>query len=622
MRKTTFMIDPKCSVSLSAIVARKERNMGFSSAARAAGFEPTDPNIIQETDLVPVILSATDADALLDQLPDLTDTESVESITKNVSYAGVAGSRRSSLASLASGTPAILSAHVGANTLAALMTNPQVERMQTKKESKLHLPTALPDIRLLLAATGERAVPETGREVMIGVVDSGFDLSHPMFRDAQGRLRVDGLLDQTSGNRAYSHAELERGWANGRRGPGADNNGHGTHVATIAGGSRFQDIEGVAPEARFLLVKTNFRDTDSAVFWIFQKAGTRACVVNLSLGHHFGAHDGTDLEERFHRQITGPGKIIVVSAGNERTDNLHVGSRFAPGQVQEVQFDVGRQQNRAPFLALTFWYSQLDQFEFSLLTPSGQTLPFPAINSTDNYQSSGLDIEVSLRPYAWSNSIQAQVALSFKSVNARDRDLRGWRIRMRCVTAVIGRLDGWLHNSGFGSFRDHSMIERARTIGLAATGDGCIAVASHVTQTRWTGDLGVAEDTRAVLERSSDFSSQGPTRDGRWKPDISAPGQYLTAALADGSEMADWDERASVQQRLLTIEGTSMAAPMVSGAIALLLQRKPNLTVEQIRTLMGKTARRDAHTGPGQWNPSYGFGKIDVAEAVNQIDSV
>ena len=62
----------------------------------------------------------------------------------------------------------------------------------------------------------------------------------------------------------------------------------------------------MAPAARFLLVKTDFINTDAAVSWTFRKAGPRPCVVNMSLGHHFGAHDGTDQEERLHRTLIGP----------------------------------------------------------------------------------------------------------------------------------------------------------------------------------------------------------------------------------------------------------------------------------------------------------------------------
>ena len=90
---------------------------------------------------------------------------------------------------------------------------------------------------------------------------------------------------------------------------------------------------GIAPEgARFLLVKTNFLDTDrEAASWAFSKAKNRPCVINMSFGAPLqGAHDGSDVEERLHEALVGPGKLIVISAGNERHDAIHIGGLFFP----------------------------------------------------------------------------------------------------------------------------------------------------------------------------------------------------------------------------------------------------------------------------------------------------
>jgi subtilisin family serine protease len=190
---------------------------------------------------------------------------------------------------------------------------------------------------------------------------------------------------------------------------------------------------------------------------------------------------------------------------------------------------------------------------------------------------------------------------------------------MTCKQAVVGRLDGWFHNSGFAEFRPHPLLETHRTIGLAATGEGCLAVASHVTRSDWDSDAGPQTDPQVVKGRTSSFSSLGPTRDGREKPDFSAPGQYVTAALANDSESAGDEARAHSLNRLLTIEGTSMATPVVTGIVALLLQKKPALTLAQAREALKATARRDLHTGPASWDPAYGFGKVDVAAALNRI---
>jgi subtilisin family serine protease len=489
----------------------------------------------------------------------------------------------------------------------------EVVRVQTKKKSRLHLEAALPEARVM-AAAGARLVAETGAGVVIGIVDSGFDLSHPMFRDAQGRLRVDALLDQETG-REFTTAQLEQGWANGSN-PGADEDGHGTHVASIAGGSRFQGREGVAPEARFVLVKTDFVNTDTAVSFIFQKAGTRPCVVNMSLGHHFGAHDGSDAEERFHDAASGPGRIIVLSAGNEATDRIHLGGRFSRNQTRGALFDFFRQPDGPPFVAVTAWYDRGDIFEGALVRPNGQSLAIPAVGAAgQRFSSQTLRIDLSRRNFAFNNLVQVQIQIEFLR-NPPASQARNWGLRFVCRRAIVGRLDAWFHNSGFAEFRPATLVEAARTVGLAATGKSSIAVASYVSKNEWDADDGHQVAPGSVPGRISSFSSLGPTRDGREKPDIAAPGEFLTAALAAGSASAGDDERADNANRVLTIEGTSMAAPMVTGIVALMLQKRGSLTPDQARQILFNSARKDIHTGPLQWTPQYGRGKIDAAQAL------
>lgn len=597
MRQSTFDIPPKVSISLASLMGRKRNNLRPSVAAKAAGFAGADPDAIHESDRVSLLVESTDAAAVQDALQHLRNNEELDELGGD-----------------------FLSALVSTDTVPSLISEQAVTRVQTKKRSSLHLDAALPEIGVLNTAGGQRLVAEDGAGVIIGIIDSGFDLSHPMFRDGQNRLRVDALLDQTGGNREYTQGQLENRWSGGKTGPGADEHGHGTHVAGIAGGSNFQSIyEGVAPGARLILVKTDLVNTDRAVSWIFKKAGNTPCVINMSLGHHFGSHDGTDAEERLHQRLTGPGKIIVVSAGNERTDNIHIGGRFFAGQSEEVAFDLVRQVSDPPFVVTTLWHHQTDGFNVELVTPSGQVVQPPKMGKTTVLQTSVLDIDYGIEQYAWSNSVQMEIKISFKTHDVRDRDLRNWKLRIRCIQANIGRLDGWFNNSGFAIFKDHPMVERNRTVGLTATGDGCIAVASHVSRTTWNGDLGSSTDSEAVVGRTSSFSSLGPTRDGKWKPEISAPGQYITSALADSSMLAGIDERALTNQRLLTIEGTSMAAPIITGIVALLLQKNNGLDVAQVREVLRDTAKHDLHTGPAAWDPAYGFGKVDVAAALARI---
>ena len=595
MGKSTFKAVEKASMSLVSALRRQAKKMAPNVAANAAGFVSTAAEVVRKEDRVSLLVETSSPQKLIEELPTLAVDERAEQLSSM-----------------------FVSAHVTLSTAQAILRSEYADRVQTKKEHQLHTDMAGVDSALFPAAGGPRAVTETGKDVLIGIIDSGFDLSHPMFRDASGKLRVEGLLDQT-GNVPVelNNAQLETGWSNGTN-PGRDDNGHGTHVGSIAAGSTHQGFEGIAPGARFLLVKTNFLDTDDAVQWAFAKAGNKPCVVNMSLGTHFGSHDGTSAEELLIDQLSGPGKVVVISAGNEREDSLHIGGRFLPNETQTLKFDVQRQINRRPVSILTLWYDPADDFSFSLISPLGAPFPVPSLGNIDSHSLPSFDLEIGRQLYAPGNAIQVQIQLGFNALNVPSSQLNNWRLRIDCNAATIGRIDGWFANGGFGKFDPHPLVEPARTVGMSATARSCIAVASHVSKNAWSSDSG-PQQAGLLRGQSSPFSSLGPTRDSRKKPDISAPGQFITAALAANSEFASFGERVRTLDRLLTIEGTSMAAPVVTGIVALLLQKKKSLNPEQIRGLLAASARVDSHVGVAGWNPTFGHGKIDVKKALSLI---
>jgi subtilisin family serine protease len=594
MEHRTFTLSDKLSVSLCSMLDRVKKKELPRYTTMMAGYagDLTTPTVAN--DLVDINLEIPNLESA--GIPELKNAETLDHL------GGIYYSGRLSLATL--------------KQLAALES---IDRISTKKQKQLLLDAAAKNIGLLNTATPPaRTVTETGKGVFIGIVDSGFDLSHPMFRDASGKLRVKALLDQTQGNQEFNTAALTSKWATGN-GPGSDEQGHGTHVASTAGGSAYQGLEGIAPEAQFLLVKTDFINVDRGVAWIFRQAGTSPCVVNLSLGSHYGSHDGTSQEEKLYEQLIGPGKVLVVAAGNEREDNLHIGGRFVPSQVEEVAFTIQADGQRPPVSAATFWYEDTDVFEIELISPTRQTFAIPAINKSDRFTAPHLEIEISRRRYAPAKAIQVEIAINFTSVNIRAAELLNWRLRFRCTSATVGRLDGWFVNQGFGRFRSHPLLETARTVGIPATSKASITVASHVSKNEWASDGGAQVNGSVLVGRSSPFSSLGPTRDGRWKPDISAPGQFITAALAHNSELSQLAQRAQTSTKLLTIEGTSMATPVVTGAIALMLQKKSSLTSSQILDLFKQYAHRDLQTGPAIWTPTYGAGKLDIALLLSKV---
>lgn len=227
-----------------------------------------------------------------------------------------------------------------------------------------------PPVRTLMDRAGEvvlaqkaHAAGADGRGVMIGVADTGLDVTHSAMRGEDGRSRVAWLLD-LSLEPGGVHAELERRFGiknddgevvagrvfsgadidellaridegtckegGGRKCAPSDEMGHGTHVTGIAAASaNGSSYAGVAPRADVVFVRVTRGQADGienddlvrAVEFMFDRADAerQPMVVNLSLGSDFGPHDGTFLWEQAIAKHVGPehpGRVIVAAAGN------------------------------------------------------------------------------------------------------------------------------------------------------------------------------------------------------------------------------------------------------------------------------------------------------------------
>lgn len=154
------------------------------------------------------------------------------------------------------------------------------------------------------------------------------------------------------------------------------------------------------------------------------------------------------------------------------------------------------------------------------------------------------------------------------------------------------------------------------TITIPATARDVIAVGSQVQRDRWTDLQGRTQPPAQMRGEApgalSDFSSQGPATDGRVKPDVVAPGEWIVSAysLRDESLPAAFE----VAEDYVVQRGTSMAAPHVAGIIALMLQRNPELRSGDIigpGGLMTRNTQTTNETGELP-NEQWGFGIVDA----------
>ncbi|MGH3089516.1 MAG: S8 family serine peptidase, partial [Rubrobacteraceae bacterium] len=145
-------------------------------------------------------------------------------------------------------------------------------------------------------------------------------------------------------------------------------------------------------------------------------------------------------------------------------------------------------------------------------------------------------------------------------------------------------------------------------VGSPGCAASAVTVASYTTKTRWT-DFGGAQ--RAVgldLDDISDFSSEGPLRDGAPKPDMAAPGAMIVAALSRASAP---DASSVIDEDHVIMAGTSMAAPFVSGVIALLLERDPDLDPAGVKRFLRANSAIPGRQA-GTFDPKWGFGLLNL----------
>jgi len=209
-----------------------------------------------------------------------------------------------------------------------------------------------------------------GRGVIVGVVDTGIDARHPAFAG-----RVLAVWDQTAKGEGVVEGQYGVELTGARLSDSVDTVGHGTHVAGIAAGADGA-FGGVAPNATVVAVKTDLDDTHIAdgITYIFRLARERGmpAVVNLSLGGHYDAHDGTDALSTLIDEQSGPGRLVCCAAGNEGNDNIHGQAVIAPLATYSMRFRVPTQAVRA--VVLNGWYAGGHRLEVAIRTP-GRFVP-------------------------------------------------------------------------------------------------------------------------------------------------------------------------------------------------------------------------------------------------------
>ena len=145
--------------------------------------------------------------------------------------------------------------------------------------------------------------------------------------------------------------------------------------------------------------------------------------------------------------------------------------------------------------------------------------------------------------------------------------------------------------------------------------DKVITVGSYTNRNYYTNsNFAITRDTTLHPGRLSVFSSKGPTRDGRIKPDIAATGEWVLSCGVQ-SELnilsSIEPEKVAAGKKHKRSSGTSMASPVVAGIAALYLQKNPQASWSEVKAAVLNCADRDGDTGDNLPNNNWGFGKIN-----------
>jgi subtilisin family serine protease len=523
------------------------------------------------------------------------------------------------------------SIHVG--NLDKLKGHPNVSFIEASRTLKDETDVSAVAINLVDPANDLRLVPGGGRGAIIGIIDSGFDLTHPCFSSAQQKTRIIAAWDQANIHKDEGASPAGFGYGieytqdfinaqlaarkilvvKNQEGAGA----HGTYVAGIAAGNGTPHgiYKGIAPEADLILV-TYRNDVPvggsafvlDAIHYIQEHARVsgRPVVINISQGDNLGAHDGMSLLERAIDNLVGLGRVqVVTSVGNERGGPVshHAHGELEQGHDLVLPFTL-MQDNSHPVNddTIELWYRRGDRFAVALRTPDGWTsdfvpagtsaiIKFPAGNqahiySEANHPTNGDNhIGIILEKGAgWSVGTWS---LILRGEEIRCGDFDAWADRPNAVTVI-----------GFERYQSD-----ASTVTLPGNGRRVITVGGFISRPERE------RKTNEIKGGIAPGSSIGPTRDGRVKPDLTAPSTLIMAPRIRTDNYPECYD---------PLSGTSMAAPHVTGIIALLWALWPGLTAGQIRAALYSTARKDTFTGATP-NTSWGSGKLDAEEAYKAL---
>ncbi|MEW8492463.1 MAG: S8 family serine peptidase [Candidatus Thiodiazotropha taylori] len=526
----------------------------------------------------------------------------------------------------------IITARIPLGKIIELRQHPNVASLKSSLPYEAELSISVEDINAQanqLQSAGIEGID--GRGVTLGVIDWGVDFAHRDLRNADGSTRLVAIWDQRGGQRASSPTpygygrEFTRDQINTAlattdpytalgidpaQGDPSAKGSHGTHVTAIAAGSGLapNSVAGVAPGTDLIFVHLKGDDTQpedslgdsvrllEAVHYVLTKSEDQPVVINMSLGRTGDSKDGTSPVEQALDAVLAqqPGRAVCLSTGNYFDARLHASGVIDNGAQKRLRWELpGRDDDIAE---MEIWYPGRDRLGVRLLDPFGKVLAEVGLGESKIIRRN--------------NTILASIYHRKQDPNNGDNQINvflwpeavkgTWQIELTGVAIEDGHFDAYIE-------RERARIQSRfhpqdadpySTVGTLTCGHLTIPVGAY--------------DARLPSRPMLSFSSAGPSRDGRQVPLVSAPGARICAARSTGFDVLG----RRFKDGLIHKSGTSMAAPHVSGVVALMMQASGDepLDATEIREILQQTAR--PNDMPIERS---GAGMVDAAAAVGEV---
>ncbi|MEO1431203.1 MAG: S8 family peptidase [Cyanobacteria bacterium J06632_19] len=525
----------------------------------------------------------------------------------------------------------IVTARVPVSRLQSVRTSPCVVSLEASQNLQLTTEDLTPQPPSLIGK-GENCDSETtqqkGQNAVVGIIDVGCDFVHQNFRHPDGSTRILALWDQDGSSdpdspfgygKVYRSAEINQALKSenpySALGYYPGKIAHGTHVMDIAAGNgNGTGNPGVSPEADIVFVHfsngaveavladggsavdKSLGDTTElveAVDFIFEIAEQRPCVVNISLALHGGPHDGTALVEQSIDALVGnqPNRAVVIAAGNSYYKGIHSSGTVANNSFTDLYWDIPR--GHWQYKAMEIWYPGADKFLLEIFPPDGEALVSLQLGENGEIvdENDNTVIYLSHR-FCDPNNGDNMIGIFMES------KLPGgvWTVRLHGIEVSNGTFHAWIEREDGSQTCFVPPHDNTHTVSSIGCGHNIIMVGSY--------------DPTKPGQPLSYFSSSGPTRDGRKKPDFIAPGQNI------------WAASSLTQTKSSRKSGTSMSAPVITGIIALMLSeardRNIELDINQIRNILIQSAENNPPEDILK-EARYGYGPIDINAALSAV---